>query len=126
MAGQSSASDGELKSHDLASDALSERVCEALDDLAVTHEIYAYPCEISTHTERMFVATSIQTRSGAAYFVQDCHHRFWLVLRQGQDGAGLAQSVNAKASRNQFNAIMNVLTEITDCRQIDRRDLNLH
>ncbi|MBN8225220.1 MAG: hypothetical protein J0L89_10445 [Xanthomonadales bacterium] len=98
------------------SDALAERVCDALVELSVPHEIYAYPCDMPANPENLLVATSVQTFSGEAYFVEDCERRSWLVLRHRQQGAGSAQRVSVSTFVDrQFDSIMQVLTDTAGC-----------
>ena len=102
--------------HVIDSDELAERVCDALVEISVPHEIYAYPCDMSGDSEDVVVATSVQTYNGEAYFLEDSERRSWLVLRHREQGAGSAQrvSVNTFADR-QFDAIMQVLTDTAAC-----------
>lgn len=98
------------------SDELAERVCDALVELAVPHEIYAYPCDMRGDSEDVLVATSVQTHNGEAYFLEDSERRSWLVLRHHKQGAGSAQRVSVSTFVDrQFDTILQVLTETAAC-----------
>lgn len=98
------------------SDELAERVCDALVELSVPHEIYAFPCYMPGDSENVLVATSVQTYNGEAYFLEVSERRSWLVLRHRQQGAGSAQQVRVSSFVDlQFDAIMQVLANIAAC-----------
>lgn len=102
--------------HVIDSDELAERICDALAELSVPHEIYAYPCDMPGDAEDILVATAVQTHDGEAYFLEDCKQRSWLVLRHRQQGAGSAQRVSVSSFVDrQFDSIMNVLTSTAPC-----------
>lgn len=103
-------------SHVIDSDELAQRVCDALAELSVPYEIYAYPCDMPGDAEDVLVATSVRTHDGEAYFLEDCEQRSWLVLRHRQQGAGSAQPVNVSSFVDrQFDSIMDVLTSTAPC-----------
>ena len=104
------------RSHVIDSDELAERVCDALVELSVPHEIYAYRCDMPGDLENVVVATAVQTYNGEAYFLEDSERRSWLVLRHREQGAGVAQRVSVSTFVDrQFDTIMQVLTDIAAC-----------
>lgn len=113
--------------HVIDSDELAERVCDALVELSVPHEIYAYPCDMPGDSEDVLVATSVQTYNGEAYFLEDSERRSWLVLRHREQGAGLAQRVSVSALVDrQFDAIMQVLTDTAACARLGSASRAVH